>query len=376
MLRRLILFAGVLSLQFGVFEAALRVWGSSEAAPSFQGLFIGDPVIGYRLKPNARVGFATSEFDTEIVTNNLGLRDDRDVGPKPPDERRVLILGDSLVLSVQVPLDQTFGKLLERRLNNGSSRLHYRVINAGVQGYGPVEELLFFQRIFAAVQPDLVIETLFVGNDAEDAVASRARLEGGKPLASAVHEAFTTRLRRVVRRSMVLQVLRLRVVSATARLRPKLAPPEPPLQSYAANPAPRIQDGLAITRRCVQSIASQGSTVGARTAVLLMPARFQVDDVDYDQLKDIVQQTGGELLRDAATERFDAALADLPVPRFDMLAPLRAALPGPRLFFEHTVHLTARGHQVVADALYDDLTRQGLVANNSKLPAGAPPVHR
>ena len=51
------LFALVVAVQFAIFEAGLRVWGSSEAAPSFQGLFTGDPIIGYRLNPNARIRF-------------------------------------------------------------------------------------------------------------------------------------------------------------------------------------------------------------------------------------------------------------------------------------------------------------------------------
>jgi hypothetical protein len=64
------------------------------------------------------------------------------------------------------------------------------------------------------------------------------------------------------------------------------------------------------------------------------------------------------MVRDAATVRFDAALAPLPIPRFDALPPLRAA--GPDVFFTSTVHLTPRGHEVVADALAAFLRRQGL----------------
>jgi hypothetical protein len=30
---------------------------------------------------------------------------------------------------------------------------------------------------------------------------------------------------------------------------------------------------------------------------------------------------------------------------------MRAVLPGPDLFFQQTVHLTPRGHEVVADAI-------------------------
>ena len=68
-----------------------------------------------------------------------------------------MLLGDSLVLSVQVPFSGTFGEILERRLNARGDGVRYRVINAGVQGYGPVEEQLFFRKIVDLVQPDLVL---------------------------------------------------------------------------------------------------------------------------------------------------------------------------------------------------------------------------
>ena len=361
--RHVVVFAVILAAQFGVFETALRVWGHSEAAPAFQGLFDGDAAAGYRLKPNARVRFATSEFDTEIHINAEGVRDDDPIGPKPANERRILLLGDSLVLSVQVPFSQTFGELLERRLNARGAAYHYRVINAGVQGYGPVEELLFFRTIAATFQPDLVLETVFVGNDAEEAVRSAPRLLGdARPAARAVAESMTTRLRRIVRRSMVLQLLRLRVVSATERFSGVLAAPEPPLQSYAATPAPRIAEGLEVTRQCVSEISALAAASGARTAIALMPARFQVDDADYGRLKEAVAAAGGDLQRDAASERFAAALAPLSLPQVDLLPALRQARSGTDLFFQETVHLTPRGHEVVAAALDAFIDEQHLLS--------------
>jgi lysophospholipase L1-like esterase len=352
-------FGLILLAQFGVFEVALRTWGHSEAAPAFQGLFIY-PETGYRLNPNARVRFTTSEFDTEIRINGSGVRDDDEIGPKAPTERRIVLLGDSLVLSVQVPFSLTFGELLERRLNADPSPYRYRVINAGVQGYGPVEELHFFESMAATFQPDLVIETIFVGNDAEEASRTGSRLKAGGAAPLAVRDTVATQFRRLVRRSMVLQLLRLRVVAATARFHGVLTAPEPPLQSYAASPAPRIGEGLAITRQCVRDIAAIAASQGASTAIALMPARFQVDDADYGRLKEAVTAAGGELQRDAASQRFDAALAELPLPRVDLLPALRRALPGPDLFFQETVHLTPRGHEVVAEALYRFIEQQHL----------------
>jgi hypothetical protein len=48
---RLALLAVIILAWFGVFEASLRVAGSSEADPTFRNLFTLDPVIGYRLHP-------------------------------------------------------------------------------------------------------------------------------------------------------------------------------------------------------------------------------------------------------------------------------------------------------------------------------------
>ena len=349
-LRRFALFLLIVVAQFSVFEMALRTWGSSEAAPSFQGLFQPDPEIGYRLKPGARTRFSTEEFDTEIRINSAGVRDDEEIGQKAPNERRILILGDSLVLSVQVPVRQTFGELLEQRLNQEGGPVHYRVVNGGVQGFGPVQELFLMRALLPVIRPDVIIETIFVGNDIEDAAAAEALLDGQvHPVTVVMRDAIVTRLRRVVRRSMVLQVLRLRVLAATERFTPSAGPPEPPLQSYAARPAPRIARGLAVIHRVVDEIKQEGQAAGARTVVMLMPARFQVNDTDYGNLSRAVSQAGGVLLRDAASERIADTLRDIAVPRFDALPPLRAA--GSDVFFLQTVHLTPRGHEVVANGL-------------------------
>jgi hypothetical protein len=140
-----------------------------------------------------------------------------------------------------------------------------------------------------------------------------------------------------------------------------VSPPEPPLQSYAAKPASRITEGVGITADCVRQMAHDAARGGARTMIMLMPARFQVDDADYGRLKDIVSGAGGHLIRDAATTRFAEALTPLGLPQFDALPPLRAALPGPDVFFQQTVHLTPRGHRVLADALAQFIRGQGLL---------------
>ena len=359
-LRRLALFGAVVVAQFGVFEAGLRVWGSSEAAPSFQGLFMPDPDVGFRLKPGARIHFATAEFKTDIAINNAGVRDDEDLGPKRPGERRIVFLGDSLVLSVQVPQRQAFPELLERRLNQRPSSSSYRVLNAGVQGYGPVQELLWFRKFGAGLEPDVVVVTVFVGNDAEDAYVSRLVLNPEQQSrGDKLRETLTLNLRRTVRQSMVLQIVRARANAVSAHFQPR-ATAAPPYQSYARNPLPWVEDGFAIAVDCVRQIAAHAETLGARTVVVLMPARFQLVDADYERMRLAVANAHGELVRDAATDRFAAGLNQLGLPVLDLLPALRSAGPGSDLFFQQNVHLTPRGHETVAAALETFLERHGL----------------
>lgn len=362
--RRALLFVTILAAQFVLFEAGLRVAGGSEAAPEFQALFMRDPRVGHRLQPGATAHFRTREFATDIAINSAGVRD-VEFGPKAPGERRVVVLGDSLVMAVQVPLERTFVKRLEARLNAADPAHRWRVINAGVQGYGPVEAWLFYDHVVAAFDPDIVLVAVFVGNDAIEAFDSAARVER----AGVVADLFdnTERMaRRVVRRSMVLQTVRLRVRMMLDRVRVSQAVPERPLATYLADPPPDVAEGLEAAARYLAKIATRAEAHGARTGLVLVPARFQLDDDDYGRLRDIVAATGASLVRDAATERFAATLAPLGLPLFDLLPALRADEDRASLFFKENVHFTERGHEVAAAAL------ETFVRGDELRPADAP----
>jgi len=356
---RLAAFVAILAVEFAVLEAGMRVAGGTEASPSFQALFMTDPDVGHRLRPGAHSLYRTVEFTTDLKINAQGVRDDEDIGPKAPNERRVVILGDSLVLSVQVPLAETFGKLLEAKLNTADPAHHWRVINAGVQGYCPVEEWFFFDRIAAAFQPDVVIVAPFVANDAVESFDRESWLDAGHPPDVSTTTAAVTRLRRLARASMVLQVVRLRLDLLQSKL--TTPGPERPLSSYLADPPPDVTRGLDVSRRAIDLIEKRAAAMGARTALVLVPARFQTDDADYGRLDETVRHAGGVLVRNSASERFRDALAPLGLPMLD-LQPILAAQPDRvRLFFQRNVHFTPRGHAVAADAIFTFMRGHALV---------------
>ena len=281
---------------------------------------------------------------------------DRDIGPKAPGERRVVVLGDSLVMSVQVPVEDTFVARLERRLNASAvPPATFRVINAGVQGYGPVEEYLFHREVTAALRPDIVVLALYPGNDAVEAGATAYKLRGPGPSRSAdadlsAWQRFTQWRRRMIRKSIVLQVARLRVTTVLDRFgwRPEI---DAPLRTYLPDAPPEIDKGLEVTKDVVSRLDALTRQEGSRLVVVLLPARFQVDDGDYGRLKAIVARPGRRSIGIGATERFKAALTGLNVPVFDALPPLREAARQAEVYMQSTAHFTAAGHEALAGIL-------------------------
>ncbi|HSP90049.1 MAG TPA: hypothetical protein VLN08_04050, partial [Vicinamibacterales bacterium] len=162
-------------------------------------------------------------------------------------------------------------------------------------------------------------------------------------------------------KSVVLQVARQRVTTALDRFgwRPEI---DPPLRTYLADAPPEIERGVAVARDAVARLAALTESQGARLVVVLLPARFQVDDGDYGRLKEIVARSGKTLDRDLATERFATALAGLGVPVLDVLPPLREAARISDVYMQSTAHFTPFGHEALATILERGLRDAGLVA--------------
>ncbi len=359
-MKRLALIAAIMVVEFAILEAGLHVFGDFEAGATFQSLFVTDDRVGYRLRPGAEVRYWTSEFDTTLAINTQGVRDDEPIGPKAAGERRVLILGDSYVFAVQVPFRDTMGERLEARLNETETGHRWRVIDGGVQGYGPVEQWLFYRNVAAAFEPDVVLIMVSVANDAIEALDARATLEAGRvPQVGGQAGLARSRMRQVIRSSAVLQLIRRRYDQLRARLSNAVA--ERPLATYLEEAPAEVVEGLEVATQAFGRIADEARRDGAGVAFVLMPARFQTDDLEFDRIAKASADSGSQLERHAATDRFTSALKPLGYPILDLLPVFAAIHDGPALHFVRNSHLTARGHQVTADAILQFLRAHGLV---------------
>ena len=172
----------LLALLFGLLvgvaalEVGLRIIGWSSPR-----LITHDPDRGKAYRPGIH-WHQSEEGAADIVINRWGFRDREWAVSKPPGTVRVALLGDSFVDGLQVPIDSTWARVAERRLNGthafGDSTVE--VMNFGVSGYGTAQELQTFRHEVRRFAPDVVVLSFLPGNDVRDN-GVRLRRDPGRP---------------------------------------------------------------------------------------------------------------------------------------------------------------------------------------------------
>ena len=115
-------------------------------------------------KPNAIVKYTNGfEFWTQDSTNSLGFMDAEPIIPKPPGTFRVLLVGDSIVEALQVPLAQKTQTLLNAAFRKAMPDRNVDVHAVSRSGQGQGSQLGLYNA-YRQINPDLVI-LLFVQND-------------------------------------------------------------------------------------------------------------------------------------------------------------------------------------------------------------------
>lgn len=130
--------------------------------------------LGWSHTPGKEGYWTVGEDRIHVKINSKGLRDKEYPYRKEEGTFRILVLGDSFTEGFQVPLEDTFCKVMECELNKDGGK--FEVINAGFAGMGTDYELLFLKREGYKYGPDLVMIGFF-GNDIYDNYRSNSILE-------------------------------------------------------------------------------------------------------------------------------------------------------------------------------------------------------
>lgn len=114
----------------------------------------------------------TIDFNgTKLSTNRWGMRD-RDYEQKPsPGTYRIALTGPSFVMGYGVSDGQDFDSLLEDRLNKentGDPYKKYEILNFAVPGYSPIQNLIVLEQKIPSFQPNALF---YVAHQREEEAA-------------------------------------------------------------------------------------------------------------------------------------------------------------------------------------------------------------
>jgi hypothetical protein len=137
------------------------------------------PRWGWFHRPNASALFVKPGFSQQVEINSRGLREREIPYEKPEGVQRVLVIGDSSVVSFEVPPEAAFPRVAEDLLRSRGYAVEF--VNGGVRGFGTDQTLLFLKEEGLRYQPDLVLYK-WTDNDPDDnATIHRPFRRFGKP---------------------------------------------------------------------------------------------------------------------------------------------------------------------------------------------------
>lgn len=87
---------------------------------------------------------------------------------KPQGVKRIVFLGDSFTGAVQVSANKTFVRRVQDKLQKKHPEAKIETINLGIGGYGTDQEYLTLIDEATKYSPDLIVHSLFLGNDIRD----------------------------------------------------------------------------------------------------------------------------------------------------------------------------------------------------------------
>jgi len=347
-------------------------------------IFSESDLLPYDLTPNSEGTHVTREFETPVRINSLGYRDDEFEAAKS-GRFRILAIGDSFTFGYGCTADEAYPNVIEARLNDALGPGRVEVINAGFAACNyPDTYYLYLKERGLALDPDLILVGLFVGNDLDHDLAGEHTWprvdDAGLPLKIEntlfrVDDGYwvsrTPLLRYrlpVVRNSHLAQVL----ISALKRARPSAPTVLFNRWMYRRDYTDRTEDAVDRVATLIAATADLAEERGIPIVFVIIPAREQVHPERYDFSRHAFM-AGHDLEKPQRVLR--RLLEDRGLVSLDLLPAVRGASEEGSLYYDLDQHWNSRGQALAGEAIAGFLLERGLIgearqASTAGLPSG------
>jgi hypothetical protein len=365
-----------------VAEVILRIW--TPESLQFKAVRRSDPVYHHALIPSAHYLNRTTEYEVEVRTNSLGMRDHEYVQPSGK-EFRIAVLGDSFMEGVGVPLDSCLSKQLERRLNasgddagnaignaGGDAPCSYTVFNFGVIGYSPIIEYLVLKNRVLPLHPQLVVlcydmtdvqDDFLYGEDSEfDSTGAPVRINPSIPDFGRPTHFPRSRLKTWIQENSYVY----RLVSDALwkkNTKPRVIPGSIRAGAYqhtVDSATGTWERYFALSQSYVKQIADLCRENGIRFVLTVHPRGHQVSTREWTKGRDYWSIPLRLYKNSAIFPSLEKFAHEASIPFLNMTATFRARSDG-HLFYQIDDHWTSEGHAVAADTLCAFLRNGGFL---------------
>jgi lysophospholipase L1-like esterase len=360
---------------FGILAGVLVAeTGTRLIMPDNDPLWQPHPVLGWTHIPYAERDW-DRENDTHVVISSAGYRDRERALEKAPGGFRIGVFGDSQTEAVQVDLDQTFSAVAERLLQKRNASVE--VLNFGVSGYSPVQELLSFRENAIKYGLDLAILTVYLNNDVSGVHPALNIGPRGAPTATLLSGALSfdfsaaedeyRKYHREPKHSLRKYSALYNTIGKAVRetrigFRTRAKHDGRPayagrLDLYRVDAPPMWEEAWTVLEGVLVEFASETDRRNLGLVILSIPAAHVVDLSRWEQRgnNDWTHEYTWDL--DGPQNRLSAIAATHGITMLSLVDLFRASTGGEPLYFGEGFggHLTARGHALIATKLTEFL---------------------
>lgn len=323
------------------------------------------------LKPNARCRIHSNENafpDISVQTNSLGLRNPELVLPKPPDQTRIVFIGDSFTFGFGVAENEAFPRLVGNILQSQLPARTIEAVNAGMPGVGTGRYWVRYNGQNYAKDADIVVVSLYLFNDIHDEEFKPENVDtngDGFPDITHSSTAHVDSLGNIVanetpfyletpilRDSKMLKLMTAWYLStpfASARFKKPLIPVElclykPTCHSFDAD--------IEQKKKILLAMAKTSRDRNQKLLFVLIPAEFQIYDLARYKFFIPIPLSPEEKRR--PNELFGAFFRENNIDYLDLLPGFETHKDS-RLYLVHDIHWNEAGHELAAQVVTDKL---------------------
>lgn len=373
--KNLLLLFIVCLMIFILLEIGVRVF-----APESKRQFQFNDIVGPMRIPNIEFKHRSETFGLITHhTNSQGFVDLEHKIDKDEDVYRVVFLGDSFTAAIHVPLNKTFCRVLENKLQESGIDKKFEVINLGVGGYATDNEYLILKEFGLKYNPDLVILMTYARNDifynslalSNEPSKPYFELENNalkqvqwpKPI---IHNKLTSFLIKYTRAPRFFYSKFRLLIARMGELKEQAIGKENPtwrehLNVYSKEYSPDWEKAWQMTRALIKEIKLISQDKGANFLLVYIPDLTEIDSElwnsaleEYPSVKDL------EWDLDKPSNTLEKLSQQEDINYLNLLPFFReyVAETGEELYEDH---FSIQGHELAAELMYEFLINNNLI---------------